>query len=190
MIETGIGLLANKVKLKPEEIRSHTLDLFAQRLKSLFSSEGFPYDVIEAVQSTGIDSFVDARHKVIAFAELKQQPHFEPLATTFRRVVSILNEPVQGEVQPDLLSEPPEIELYSQYLKICGPVEQFLDRKEYGSALKAISSIKDAVDRFFDKVMVMVEDKKVRENRLCLLYKVSRLFSQIADFSKIVLKKG
>lgn len=190
MIETGIGLLATKTKLKPEEIRAHTLDLFAQRMKSLFSSEGFPYDAIDAVQSTGIDSFVDAQHKVIAFAELKQQPYFEPLATTFRRVVSILAEPAQGNISPELFVEQAEKDLYNQYLLIRGPVEQYIDKKEYGEALKSIVKIKEAVDRFFDQVMVMVEDKKIRENRLRLLHNVSRLFSQIADFSKIVLKKG
>lgn len=190
IIETGIGLLAPKIKLKPEEIRSHTLDLFTQRLKSLFSTEGLPYDAVDAVLSTGIDSFVDVKNKVIAFAALKQQPYFEPLATTFRRVVSILTDEARGEVQPGLFQENAEKELYRRYQEVCGPVERHVEKKEYAEALKAIVEIKDAVDHFFDKVMVMVEDKALRKNRLCLLYNLSRLFSQLADFSKIVLKKG
>lgn len=190
MIETGIGLLSTKTKLKPEEIRTHTLDLFTQRLKSLFSSEGFSYDAVEAVLATGIDSFVDVQYKVIAFSELKQQPYFEPLAITFRRVVSILTEEARGEVQPELFQEQAEKDLFRQYRQIRVPVERYIEMKEYGDALKAIVEIKEAVDRFFDKVMVMVEDASLRKNRLHLLYSVSCLFSQLADFSKIVIKKS
>lgn len=190
MIETGIGLLSTKTKLKPEEIRTHTLDLFTQRLKSLFSSEGFSYDAVEAVLATGIDSFVDVQYKVIAFSELKQQPYFEPLAITFRRVVSILTEEARGEVQPELFQEQAEKDLFQQYRQIRVPVERYIEMKEYGNALKAIVEIKEAVDRFFDKVMVMVEDASLRKNRLHLLYSVSCLFSQLADFSKIVIKKS
>lgn len=190
MIETGIGLLSTKTKLKPEEIRTHTLDLFTQRLKSLFSSEGFSYDAVEAVLATGIDSFVDVQYKVIAFSELKQQPYFEPLAITFRRVVSILTEEARGEVQPELFQEQAEKDLFQQYRQIRVPVERYIEMKEYGDALKAIVEIKEAVDRFFDKVMVMVEDASLRKNRLHLLYSVSCLFSQLADFSKIVIKKS
>lgn len=188
MIAAGLEPLATKIKLSPEEIRTHVVDLFAQRFKSFFN--GFPYDAVEAVLSTGIDSFVDVQHKVIAFSELKQQPYFEPLATTFRRVVSILTQDIQGEVDPALFQEQAEKDLHRQWQKIRVPVEQFIEKKDYHDALKTIVEIKDTVDLFFDKVMVMVEDAPLRQNRLRLLHCVSRLFSQLADFSKIVLKKS
>lgn len=190
MIDFGIKQLQPKIKLTPDEIRNHTIDLFSLRFKSLLSGEGFSYDAIDAVLSTGIDSPVDVRHKTVAFSELKEQPHFEPLATAFRRVVSILNEESPGEVQADLLTEPAEIKLYEEYRRLAGPVEDTLSQKEYSRALEQIVEIKGAVDDFFDKVMVMVEDDAVRKNRLHLLYKISRLFANIADFSKIVLKKS
>ena len=91
LINVGTGLLSQKIKLKPNEIRSHTVDLFSQRLQTYLNSQGYPYDTIDAVLSTGIDSFVDICNKVAVFSELKQQPYFEPLAITFRRVVSILS---------------------------------------------------------------------------------------------------
>lgn len=190
LIEAGIGALASKIKLKPAEIRSHVLDLFEQRFKSLFGAEGFPYDAVDAVLSTGIDSFVDVKQKVVAFSELKKQPHFEPLAIAFRRVASILAGAGHGEPRPELFQEQAEKELYDQYLKIREPAERHIEKKEYSAALETIAQIKNAVDNFFDAVMVMVEDEALQKNRLCLLYKVSRLFSQLADFSKIILKKS
>ena len=65
-----------------------------------------------------------------------------------------------------------------------------LDYGEFSSALEKMGEIKPAVDDFFDNVMVMVEDPALRDNRLCLLRDISGLFSDLADFSKIVLKKS
>ena len=63
-------------------------------------------------------------------------------------------------------------------------------KKEFDQALEKISEIKPAVDRFFDEVMVMVEDVSLRNNRFYLLHQISSLFSGLADFSRIILKKG
>ncbi|MFQ5673187.1 MAG: glycine--tRNA ligase subunit beta [Nitrospinales bacterium] len=190
LIDAGTDLLREKIKLTREEIRSHTLDLFLQRLKTYFGAAGYPYDAVDAVLSTGIDFLVDVDKKVAAFSALKQQSHFEPLAITFRRVVSILTEEAQGAVQPELLSEPQEKHLYEHYLKIREPVEHMTRQSDFSGALAKIVEIKSSVDDFFDHVMVMVDDAALRKNRLCLLHDISLLFSRLADFSRIVLKKS
>jgi glycyl-tRNA synthetase beta chain len=188
LIDFGIRQLEQKIKLSPDEIRQHTMDLFSQRFKSLLTEEGVPYDVIDAVLSTGIDSLVDAKRKVMALSELKKLPHFEPLAVAFRRVVSILTDDAPGEIKPDLLTDPAEKELYAQYVKIREPVQQLVLKKDFAKALEKIVEIKGAVDDFFDQVMVMVEDDALKKNRLHLLYGISLLFADIADFSRIVVK--
>jgi len=63
-----------------------------------------------------------------------------------------------------------------------------LKEKEYQGALEKLVSLRKPVDDFFDKVMVMVEDKKLRNNRLALLNRIVDLFCKIADFSKIVVE--
>jgi len=188
LIDTGIQQLGEKIKLQLDEIRQHAVALFSQRFKSLLTEDGTPYDAIDAVLSTGIDSLVDVRQKVIALADLKKLPHFEPLAIAFRRVVSILTEEAPGEIRQDLLTDPAEKELYAQFVKIQAPVQKLVLEKDFAGALQKIVEIKGAVDDFFDQVMVMVEDDAVRKNRLHLLYGISLLFANIADFSKIVLK--
>ncbi len=190
LIECELNLLEGKLRLTREEAREHVLDLFRQRFKSRFTALGFAYDVIDAVLATGIDSFADAAKKVEALAELKKQEWFEPLATAFKRVVSILNEDAEGEIDPNGFQDPAEKALYEHYLKISGPVARHFERKEFSEALAKIVEIKPSVDAFFDKVMVMVEDEALRKNRLHLLFHISRLFVQLADFSRIVLKKS
>ena len=70
------------------------------------------------------------------------------------------------------------------------PVLRHIQKKEFDQALEKIAELKQAVDRFFDEVMVMVDDVSLRNNRLYLLYQISSLFSGLADFSRIILKKG
>ena len=190
LIEDGLRSMGSKLKLEPETIKKHVLELFSQRYKSHLDAEGFPHDAIDCVLSTGLDSIVDIKAKVVAFSDLKKQPYFEPLAIAFRRVVSILKEGADGQVDPLLLHEPAEKKLFEVYLKLHEPVLQHIQKKEFDQALEKISEIKPAVDEFFDEVMVMVEDVSLRNNRLYLLHQISSLFSGLADFSRIILKKG
>ena len=190
LIEDGLRSMGSKLKLEPEAIKKHVLELFSQRYKSHLDAEGFPHDAIDCVLSTGLDSIVDIKAKVVAFSDLKKQPYFEPLAIAFRRVVSILKEGADGQVDPLLLNEPAEKKLFEVYLKLHEPVLRHIQKKEFDQALEKISEIKPAVDGFFDEVMVMVEDVSLRNNRLYLLHQISSLFTGLADFSRIILKKG
>jgi len=188
LIQKGINLLKDKTKLTSDEIHMHTQILFSQRYKTILISEEYPYDAIDAVLSTNIDSLVDVRQKVVALSDLKKQPYFEPLAITFRRVVSILNEESDGNIQTSLLSEPAEKKLYDEYRRVKEPVENHLSKKQFSQALEKIVEIKETVDEFFEHIMVMTKEDALRKNRLRLLKHISLLFSNIADFSKIVLK--
>ena len=188
LIQKGLNLLKDKTKLTSSEVHIHTQALFSQRCKTILNSEKYPYDAVDAVLSANIDSLVDVRHKVVALSNLKKQPYFEPLAITFRRVVSILNEESDGDIQTSLLKESAEKKLYDEYMRIKQPVETYLSKKQFSLALEEIVEIKEAVDEFFEHVMVMTKEDSLRKNRLCLLKHISLLFSNIADFSKIVLK--
>ena len=190
MVDQGITELGEKAKLTAEEIRRHVLDLFRQRLKTMLSNEGYEYDVIDAVLNTKIVSFRDVQAKTAALSDLKKQDYFESLAVAFRRVVSILE---GGEFPPlnsGLLVEPAEKALFEKALPLQEEVGRLIDEKEYSKALARIVEIKPEVDAFFDAVMVNVEDEALRDNRKALLSLIGGLFSQIADFSKIVVKKS
>ena len=188
LIQKGINLLKDKTKLTSDKIHMHTQILFSQRYKTILTGEEYPYDAIDAVLSANIDSLVDVRQKVVALSDLKKQPYFEPLAITFRRVVSILNDESDGDIQTSLLSEPAEKKLYDEYRRVKEPVENHLSKKQFPQALEKIVEIKETVDEFFAHIMVMTKEDELRKNRLRLLKHISLLFSNIADFSKIVLK--
>jgi glycyl-tRNA synthetase beta chain len=153
---------------------------------------GFPYDVVNAVLAAGWDDLVDAIARAEAVAAMRSSTDFESISVAFKRIKNILQQAAENKravadaIQPNLLSEPAERELAEQVPEAAKQVEALRSQKDYRQALAAISSLRPRVDKFFDKVMVMVDDDAVRANRLALLQNLLREFSTIADFSEIV----
>ncbi len=191
LADIGIAQLGDKAKLKQEDIRQHVLDLFHQRLKTMLSNEGFEYDVIDAVLAKGDkDSFDNLKAKAAALSDLKKQESFDSLAVAFRRVVNILEGNTFPPLNPSLFQEPAEENLFKKARSIQENVNNLIAGGDYSKALASIVEIKPEVDAFFDDVMVNAEDESVKNNRKALLFVISEMFSKIADFSKIVIKKG
>ncbi len=95
-----------------------------------------------------------------------------------------------GATFEELPNSAPEEKNLAVYVEVNGPkVEALRRKKEYGEALTLLATAREPVDAFFDKVMVMVEDAKLRANRLALLRTLLKEFSTIADFSEIVTDK-
>ena len=151
---------------------------------------GFEHDVINAVLSTGFSLPPEVRRKADALADLKKQDYFEDLATAFKRVVRIIEGDVPEEVDPELLQEEAELALFRRFAGIKPTVQKHTQAGEYSAALAKIAVIKAEVDDFFDHVMVNVDDTALKANRMALLKSIADLFSPLADFSKIVIKKN
>ena len=69
--------------------------------------------------------------------------------------------------------------------RVAARVDRLLDEEDYARCLQEIATLRGPVDRFFDGVLVMAEDSRVRNNRLALLRRINRMFETIADFSKL-----
>lgn len=186
-VDQALELLGDKVADKAK-VRAQVLDFFRERLKNLWADHARK-DVVEAVLSAGFDDVVDAEDRLKAMAAIVGRPDFEPLAAAFKRVVNIIEKQakdVQGAtVDPALLSEDAEKALFQAFEASRGRVEASVKGHDFPAALNEIATLKPAVDSFFDKVRVLADDAKVKQNRVALLGSIGRLFSGIADFSKI-----
>jgi len=117
---------------------------------------------------------------------------FESISVAFKRIKNILrqaresNRPPAAKYDSALADDPAEKELARLAAETGPRVAQLREQKDYTVALAEIAKLRPALDLFFDKVMVMVDDEKVRGNRLALLESLLRDFSTIADFSEIV----
>ena len=112
----------------------------------------------------------------------------EPVAS-FKRIKNILKQAgfqFTGDVDPGLLEPGPEQELHAAFNALRGLVKGMRERNDYRNALSLIASLRPAVDKFFDKVLVNAPDENVRRNRLTFLANLLTEFSTIADFSEIV----
>ena len=156
---------------------------------------GFKYDVVNAVLAAGADDVVDALVRAEALTQVRPSEDFESISASFKRIKNILRQAsenqkqVAASIDSNLLREPAERELAAAIPQISKKVESLRGERRYQQALLEISRLRPAVDTFFDKVMVMVEDEPLRANRLALLQTLLKEFSTIADFSAIVTEK-
>jgi len=153
---------------------------------------GFKYDVVNAVLAAGADDVVDAVARAQAVTKVRPSPDFESISVAFKRMKNILRQASETGKQPaervelKALQEPAEKELASQVPQTAKVVAELSSQRNYEQALVGVSRLRPVIDHFFDKVMVMVEDERVRANRLALLQTLLKEFSTIADFSEIV----
>jgi len=153
---------------------------------------GYGYDVVKAVLAADADDVVDALARAEAVKQVLHMPEFQAIGAACKRIRNILRQAEEKGIRPaDRFVNLPEAALeekgLSGYMEKTGPsVEAHRGKKEYFEALTLLSSAREPVDAFFDKVMVMVDDELVRANRLALLRTLLKEFSTIADFSEIV----
>jgi glycyl-tRNA synthetase beta chain len=153
---------------------------------------GFKYDVVNAVLAAGSDDVVDVIARSEAVTKVRPSADFESISIAFKRIKNILRQAgeTRSRVAPaidlDALQEPVEKELAAQIPRTAEVVDALRIKRNYEPALIEISKLRPIVDRFFDKVMVMADDERVRANRLALLQSLLKEFSTIADFSEIV----
>jgi glycyl-tRNA synthetase beta chain len=153
---------------------------------------GLAYDVVNAVLAADADDVMDAVARAKAVTGVRSSADFAPISIAFKRMKNILRQAHEAGKRPasslDMngLQEDAEKQLAALVPGTSKKVEALRASRNYEQALLEISRLRPAVDLFFDKVMVMVEDERLRGNRLALLQTLVNEFSTIADFSEIV----
>jgi glycyl-tRNA synthetase beta chain len=168
-------------------------EFFRERLDFyLRDALGFKYDVVKAVLASGADDVVDVVARAESVKGVLHMPEFQAIAAACKRMRNILKQAEDKGIKPaerfDYLPESSHEEKnLAAYLELNTPkIEANRQKKQYGDALLLLSTAREKVDVFFDKVMVMVDNERVRANRLALLQTLLREFTTIADFSEIV----
>jgi glycyl-tRNA synthetase beta chain len=153
---------------------------------------GHRYDEVNAVLGGSGDSPLDAAERAQAISKVRPTPDFEPLAVSFKRIKNILEQAggvdtfASAQVDLALLEEGAEQQLHSAFEQVKSKVAAHKNNGAYAEALADIASLRPAVDRFFDDVLVNAKEETIRRNRLALLARLLREFSTIADFAEIV----
>jgi glycyl-tRNA synthetase beta chain len=147
----------------------------------------FPREVVDAVVDIRppLDEVPSRVEAVRAFRTL---PEAEALAAANKRIVNILKKSggeAAAAVDRSLFGDGAEHDLFAEVQRLLPLVHSHVARGEYTEALRALASARSSVDRFFDHVLVMAEDRAVRANRLALLKGLAEAMNQVADISKL-----
>ncbi|MEQ6351369.1 glycine--tRNA ligase subunit beta [Ralstonia pseudosolanacearum] len=162
-------------------------DFLYDRLRGYLKDKGYSTNEVEAVVSQRpqrLDDIVARLEAVRAFAAL---PQAEALAAANKRITNILKKTdiTIGSVQPQLLREDAERALHQAVATSEPHVHDAFARGDFTTALKTLAGLREAVDSFFDGVMVMADDTALRDNRLALLGELHGLMNRVADISKL-----
>jgi glycyl-tRNA synthetase beta chain len=189
----GVGKKLGLGAAQIAEARAQLLEFFRGRLRALWADRARA-DVVEAVLAAGFDDLRQARGRLDAFAQVVGAPDFTPLAIAFKRVANIVEK--QGSdvspepADPRLFQEPSETALAQAARRASTEVHRALAAEDAPAALAAARRLKGPVDVFFDQVLVMTDDRPLRENRLRLLREVAQVFAPLADLSRIQAEAG
>ncbi len=193
LIDEAASLLTDFLPEIPADLKTEVVQFFKQRFRNELISRGIDYDVVDAAANADFTSIYDCYQRAQALKAVRSQPEFEDISIAFKRVMNILKGFKGGNVHPELFETREEKTLYEAFIQVKERIAPILASEKgspssakYQEALMLLLSLKVHIDRFFDHVMVMVENESVRNNRLSLLWLISRLFLKIGDLSYIV----
>ncbi len=185
LIEKNMQLL--KVD-KPELVEQIT-EFFKLRIKNIMLEDGLRYDIVDSVLAVGIDDITITFKRVQALQEFSQdKEQMQLLVRAFTRIDNISKKAKldNAAVDDKLFEDDAEKQLYNAFKAAQQSIDESLAKCDYLATLNDLSKIVAPVNNFFDSVMVMHQDEKMKNNRLALLQQISGLASSIADFNCIV----
>lgn len=125
--------------------------------------------------------------RIQACADFAGRPEAADLAAANKRIANLLKK-AEGELpafNPGLLTEPAERHLAETITTLAPRADAHLAAGDFTASLAVLAGARDAVDGFFNDVMVMAEDARLRANRLALLQSLHALMNQVADLSRL-----
>lgn len=159
-----------------------------ERLRRYYLDEGVSNDTFESVLAIDTSRPLDFHQRLMAVTEFRKLAEAESLAAANKRISNILKKSdyiENSKIDNDLLTEDAEIKLANLLKEYQTKVTPMINNRDYKSALTKLAGLREGVDSFFDNVMVMCDDPKIKANRLTLLDNLSALFLKIADISKL-----
>jgi glycyl-tRNA synthetase beta chain len=198
LIETPLELdLKELLEFTAEELRAKVdakraaYDVFAyvmDRLQGYYQDQQVDPDTVDAVLARSLTVPSDIDKRIRAVQTFRSLPQAKSLAAANKRIRNVLRkaeDDYPAYPDPDVLELEPEKVLNDRIRQLRQEIGPLLLRRDYAATLNRLSTLREAVDHFFDNVMVMVDDAQLRCNRLSLLHSLNALFLEVADISRL-----
>jgi glycyl-tRNA synthetase beta chain len=183
------SILNEAISFDVQEIVNKVINFIRDRFRNMLLSEGIAQALIDAVITVDFHLLNQLEERIAALKRFRDlSKDFDRLATASKRIMNIIRG-FEGtnRVNPDYFEDKSEEDLWKTFQLLEDRVRKEIDRGNYLEALNLMAKLSVPVDEFFSQVMVMAEDKRVRENRLGLLKGINQFFLQIADFSRFAI---
>lgn len=176
------------VVLENAEVVQQVMRFIYERLRAWYLENGGSANVFSAVLARNPTNLIDFKKRLDAVTFFQTLPEAETLSLAHKRVNNILTKaelPTDAKFNNKLAKESEEKILAKEVMEKIPVIQKLCQERDYNGALRSLADLKPAIDNFFDKIMVMDENKKLRINRLCLLKDLHELFISVADISLI-----
>ncbi|MFN2269086.1 MAG: glycine--tRNA ligase subunit beta [Desulfonatronovibrio sp.] len=168
------------------------LKFIAARLKVYWQGKGFDGKIVDAVLNADSDNILMAEKRLKALNKFSKHPDFEPAVLTFKRIDNITRKQgsesgvkLLNEFNRDLLRDKYETELAESIDSLLERWDELLNQSNFEALFDLLHGLRPVIDEFFDNVMVMCEDKNLRQNRLNMLNVLATRLATLADFSAL-----
>ncbi|MGX2943925.1 glycine--tRNA ligase subunit beta [Enterococcus alishanensis] len=163
------------------------IDFFKGRLRQRLQLENIRHDVIDAVVDSNQDDFTRIFDIAQIFSQHTKDEFFKEAMEALTRVINLTkktDQPLTGKIDPSLFENDSERELYAAIKE----VEDEFGNQNMAENYQTLIGLRPVIERYFNDTMVMVEDEKVRNNRLLQLSKIADMAKALASIEKIITK--
>lgn len=185
LLQQATQLYGNK--LGNHHVADESFAFMIERLRSWYLEKGITPDVFAAVFANQPEQPYDFHQRLLAVQEFRKLPEANALAAANKRVSKILIKENQLQLNQSLdaklFANDSEHQLANQLKNLQQQLQPLFAQNNYQAILTKLATLREPVDAFFDNVLVMDEDIKIRNNRLALLNQLRQLFLQVADIS-------
>ena len=189
LVGSAVSGVSDFLKGDRHAVASQLMGFLRTRLKGLWTSAGHATDLAEAVLEAGFDDVADGHSRLEALSALRGSEAFRALIVSFKRIANILRKASaqveQVDLDEGLLEDGAERDLHDAFVALRSTVDDAIHHEDHATALTAMVQLRQPLATFFDDVLVMAEDERVRANRIALLTRISEAFGRIADFAAI-----
>ncbi|TCS78706.1 glycine--tRNA ligase subunit beta [Pectinatus cerevisiiphilus] len=168
---------------KQNALAASIIEFIKLRLKNVLTEAAIRYDIVDSVLGD-IDNVYAVYEKALALNNKLKTEDLTGAIQSFVRVGNIAKQNL-FTIDKTLFSVPEEKALYQSYLDVKNELQAL--GNDYNTIIDKLATLSTPIDNFFNKVMVMDKDEKIKNNRLALLKNIDKLIKTIADFNKIVL---
>jgi len=172
-----------------KQVKEELLAFFAERVKTILE-QTFAYDEVAAAMEAGWStSLTDLSDRVDALRAVREDANFLSILDSAKRIANITAGHDATSVDAARLEHETEKRLNELAGIVGGQVDDLIAERRYHVALESFAALAPELEKFFDDVMVMVDDEALRRNRMSLLRKVGNAVTKIADVTKIVIDR-